>query len=169
MSTAKITAPTISGLGGRRFVLPVSIVSDWVDVCVDPANLDNESGVMSGGAVVNPSAISRSTQSWLQIAGIGTIVQVRLKYPTSGSVAASPVVQVFGRDRLQFPQRLVDAGGVHALPLTVDAAGDVRDGQFSYTQPVEVDADGCAEVIAAVRTALTGTGLSGATIQARVK
>jgi hypothetical protein len=135
MSTAKITAATISGLGGRRFVLPVSIVSDWSDVCSDPATPDNEPGVTAGGVVVNPSAIARAAQSWLVIAGLGTTVQVRLKYPTAGSVATTPVVQVFGRDRAQRAQRLVDYGGVHQLTLAVDGANDVRDGVYSYSQP----------------------------------
>lgn len=169
MSTARITAPTISALAGRRIVLPVSVASDWADVCTAPTALDNEAGVAVGGVVVNPSAIMRSAQSWLQIAGIGTIVQVRLKYPTAASISASPVVQIFGRDRLQSPQRLLDNGGVHALTLSVDSTNDARDGVYSYTQPVEVDAEGSSEVIAAVKTALAGTGVTGATLQARVK
>ncbi len=169
MSTGKLNAPTISGLGSRRFVLPVSIASDWIDICTQPNATDNESGVMTAGLVVNPSAITRATQNWLQMAGFGTIVQLRLKYPTAANGLTNPVVQIFGRDRLEQAQRLVDAGGVHSVTLSIDAANDVRDATFSYTQPVECDANGCAEVLAAVKTALTGTGITGATIQARVK
>ncbi|MBX7073595.1 MAG: hypothetical protein K1X71_10645 [Pirellulales bacterium] len=162
------TAPTISG-GVRQYVLPVAVASDWVDVCLDPAQIDNEPGVQAAGVVVNPGAIARAAQTWLAIAGLGTSLQARLKYPTAATVSASPVAQVFGRDRQGRAQRLVDAGGLHAQTLSVDVANDVRDGVYSYTQPIEVDADGCAETLVAIRTALAGTGLAGATIQARVK
>jgi hypothetical protein len=169
MPTGTVSTPTISGLGSRRFVLPVSIVSDWVDLCTDPATIDNESGVMTSGVVTNPGAITRTAQNWLDLAGVGTLVQVRLKYPTASSGVSGPVVQVFGRDRQKRAQRLVDGLGGHQITLAVDTANDIRDGQFSYTQPTDFDAQGCAEVLAAVRTALSGTGISGATIQARAK
>ncbi|MGD9645219.1 MAG: hypothetical protein AB7U73_05870 [Pirellulales bacterium] len=172
MPTGQLTSPTQSALGYRQITLPVSVVSDWVDVCNAPTTDENDAGVVAAGTVVAPTLVTRVAQNWLFVAGLGSTVQVRLKYPTAGSVTTSPVVQMFGRDRRGVPQRLVDGSGVHALALSVDAASDVRDAatpQMSYTQPVEVDADGCAEVLAAVRTALAGTGLTGATIQARVK
>lgn len=169
MPTGRINVPTISGLGSRRFVLPISVVSDWVDICADPATSDNESGVMTSGVVTNPLAISRSTQKWLDLAGLGTIVQVRLKYPTSATGVSSPSVQLFGRDRQRRAQRLLSSIGSHEETLATDPAHDVRDESFSYTQPIDYDADGCAEVLAAVKSPLSGTSIAGATIQARVK
>ena len=172
MPTGQVTSPTQSALGYRQITLPVSVASDWVDLCTAPAAVESDAGVMAAGTVVAPTLITRAAQNWLYVAGLGSTVQLRLKYPTAGSVTTSPVVQPFGRDRRGAPQRLVDGSGVHALTLSVDPANDVRDAatpQMSYTQPVEVDADGCTEMLAAVRTALAGTGLTGATIQARVK
>ncbi len=172
MPTGQVNSPTQSALGYRQITLPVSVVSDWVDLCTAPTAAEADSGVMAGGAVVAPTLVTRAAQNWLYVAGLGSTVQLRLKYPTAGTVTTSPVVQPFGRDRRGAPQRLVDGSGVHALVLSVDPVNDVRDSatpQMSYTQPVEIDADGCAEVLAAVRTALAGTGLTGATIQARVK
>ncbi len=172
MPTGQVNSPTQSALGYRQITLPVSVVSDWVDVCTAPTVAESDTGVVAGGTVVAPTLITRAAQNWLFVAGLGSTVQLRLKYPTVGSVTTSPVVQVFGRDRRGAPQRLVDGSGVHALALSVDTINDVRDAatpQMSYTQPVEVDADGCAEVLAAIREALAGTGLTGATIQARVK
>jgi len=66
-------------------------------------------------------------------------------------------------------ERLLDPSLAHALTLFVDPDNDVSDGTNKYTQPVEVDAKGNVEVIAAVMTALAGTGLSGAEIMARVR
>ena len=144
--------------------------SHWVMVCDDVTIEDN-----SGDVVTNPYSITRSTQNWIQLNGLGTTVQFRLRYPVGATVSTSPIIQCFGRDvasgttSTSKAQRLLDPSLAHALTLFVDPANDVNDGTYKYTQPVEVDAGGNIEVIAAVMTALAGTSLSGAQIFARVR
>lgn len=146
--------------------VPVSVISDWVDVCDAPETADN-----SGSTVVNPGGITRSAQNKLYNHGIGTSLQIRLKYDAGASTLTNPVVQPFGFDGNNSPQKLVDADGTHELTLTLDGTNDVQDGTYKYSQPVEVDMDGCASVLVAVKTAFNAT--SGAednsAIQVRVK
>lgn len=147
---------------------PVSPVSDWTAVCTDVTVTDN-----STATVLNPSSISRSSQNWLEVGGIGTIVQFRLRYKLAITVTTPPVIQPFGRDMhlggTPLAQRLLDSGGTHQLTLTPDATNDVQDGTYGYTQPVEVDASACQGVIAAVKTAFAASDTTGAQIEARVK
>ncbi|MBX9788654.1 MAG: hypothetical protein K2Y37_07035 [Pirellulales bacterium] len=144
--------------------------SHWVAVCTDVATADN-----SGSVVTNPYSITRTSQNWIQLNGLGTTVQFRLQYPVGATVTTSPVIQCFGRDVAggtasnSRADRLVDPSLAHALTLLVDPSNDVDDGTYKCTQPVEVDANGNIEVIAAVMIALAGTGLSGAQILARVR
>lgn len=159
--------PTVIQAGGLKpesTKVPVSIITDWATVCDAPTTSDN-----SGSTVVNPGGISRSNQNWLQMAGVGTTVQFRLRYPTAGTVSTQVVVQPFGRDSAAVPERLVDTSGTHVFTLTVDTTNDARDGTYSYTQPYEVDANANKEVLIAVKTALAGTSLTNAVIQARLK
>jgi predicted DNA-binding transcriptional regulator AlpA len=145
----------------RQITTVASIETNWFDVCTTPSTADN-----SGNAVVQPGSITRDL---LAMGSQGTLIQVRLKYPTSATVTTSPVVQLFGKDGGGLFQRLSDIDGIHQQTLSVDTSNDVRDGTYSYTQPIEVDADACSYVLAAIKTALAGSGLTGATIQARVK
>ncbi|MGE0534941.1 MAG: hypothetical protein AB7O68_08190 [Pirellulales bacterium] len=160
MTQAQFSAQGAEPLGNSQRCVPVSATSDWVDVCSTPATADN-----GGGVVLDPLSIER----WLDLGGVGSTLQVRLKYPTAGSVTTSPVVQVFGRDRNDSPQRLVDVDGVHDLTLSADAANDVQDSTYSYTEAAEVDCDGNLHALVAVQVALAGSSLTGATIQARNK
>ena len=147
-------------------MVPVSVISDWVDVCTAPETTDN-----SGSAVVNPGAITRSAQNKIYNHGVGTTLQIRLKYDAGAGTLTNPVVQPFGFDGNGLPQKLVDADAAHEQTLTLSASSDVTDGTYKYSQPVEVDMDGCASVLVAVKTAFaasTGT-VSNSTIQVRVK
>ena len=148
----------------ESFIRPASTMTNWITVCDLPTTADN-----AGSTVVNPGGITRAEQHWLQMLGTGTTVQIRLRYPTAGSVSTDVVVQPFGRDANGIPQRLLDSTGTHALTLGDDTTNDARDGTYSYTQPVEVDADANKEVLIAVKTALAGSGLTNAVIQARIK
>lgn len=157
--------PTIYPGGEQaKAVVPVSLASDWVAVCTTPTTADN-----AGSTVVDPIGITRTAQNWATIAGKGTTIQVCLKYPTAGTVSTSPVVQVFGKDSNSIPQRLNDKDGTHELTLTVTAASDVRDGTYSYTNVIEVDANANRSVLVGVKTALAGSSLTGAVILVRVK
>jgi hypothetical protein len=150
-------------------VNPTMVQNDWFDACTAPATAES-GGAVSGGVVVNPSAIGRAGQSWHAAASAPNIVELRLKYKTGVTGVTSPVVQTFGRDAAGKTMRLVDpVAGAHALTLTVDAANDVRDSDgYSYTQPVLVDLDGARAFIAAVKTAFAASDPTGATIEARL-
>lgn len=145
---------------------PASVTSEWQDVGTTVTTADN-----SGSIVTNPGSIStlNTTRLYVSMQARFTSVQFRLKYPTAGTVTTNIIVQPFGLTLGGLYQRLVDATALHQIPLTVDTTNDVRDGTYSYTQPAEVDASACDKVLIAVYTALAGTSLTGATIQARVK
>ena len=147
-------------------IVPVSVISDWVDVCTEPETADN-----AGSTVVALLSITRDANNRLYNQGVGTSLQIRLKYDDGAGTLTSPVVQPFGFDGNDSPQRLVNADGDHELTLTIDATNDVQDGTYKYTQPVEVDMDGCQSVLVAVKTAFNaGTGVeNNSTIQVRVK
>lgn len=147
-------------------MVPVSVISDWVDLCTAPETADN-----SGSTVVAPLGITRAEQFRLFTRGIGTTLQIRLKYDDGASTLTSPVVQPFGFDGNNSPQKLVDADGTHELTLTLDDTSDVQDGTYKYSQPVEVDMDGCASVLVAVKTAFNATSgtETNSAIQVRVK
>lgn len=147
-------------------IVPVSVIDDWIDICSAPETADN-----SGNTIVAPLGIVRAEQNRLYNNGVGTSLQIRLKYDDGAETLTSPVVQPFGFDGNDSPQRLVNADGDHELTLTIDATNDVQDGTYKYTQPVEVDMDGSASVLVAVKTAFNaGTGTEdNATIQVRVK
>jgi len=145
---------------------PASIISEWYTVGSTITTADN-----SGSVIVNPSLISGigTTRYYVSMMGRSTSLQVRMRYKTSGTVTTSPVVQMFGYTENGLYQRLLDATALHQIPLAVDTTNDVRDGTYSYTQPVEVDASACNQVLVTVMTALAGSGITGATIEARVK
>jgi len=152
--------------GNPPEMVPVSIINDWVDICTAPEAADN-----AGSTVVAPLAITRAEQNRLRNHGYGTTLQIRLKYDDGIGTVTSPVVQPFGFDGNNAPQRLVDAEGEHELTLTIDLTNDVQDGTYGYTAPVEVDMDGNASVLVAVKTAFNaGSGTeTNSAIQVRVK
>lgn len=147
-------------------MVPVSVLSDWVDICTAPEAADN-----SGSTVVAPLGITRAEQNRLFNRGVGTTLQIRLKYDDGAGSLTAPVVQPFGFDGNNSPQKLVDANGDHELTLTLDGTNDVQDGTYKYSQPVEVDMDGCASVLVAVKTAFNASSgdETNSAIQVRVK
>lgn len=147
---------------GEKVIRPVSTVTNWGTACDDASASDN-----SGSTVVNPGGITRSAQHKLQMGGRGTTVQIRLKYLTSGTVTQTLVVQAFGLDSSGAPQRLLDSTGTHAISVPVDTTNDARDGTYSYSEAVEVDAQANTEVIVTVKTPTTGTATTA--IQVRIK
>lgn len=145
-------------------VRPISTITQWGVACSDTSATDN-----SGSTVVNPSLITRSAQHWVQMGQRGTTLEVRFKYPTGATTPVGPVVQIFGRDANLICERLTDSTATHTLSLTTDTTNDVRDSTYSYTQPIEVDCNANAEAIVAIKTAQTGTGMTGAAILVRIK
>jgi hypothetical protein len=163
MALTVIPNPRSTRAGGSSFVYPGSIASDWVDICTAPNVQD---GASNGDIIVNPSLITRSAQNKLAIDGT-TALQVRLKYPTLDTISTAPIVQIFGFDKNDLPQRLLDSTGTHALTLAASAANDAVLSTWSYGEPVEVDTQANVAVLVAVKTKLVGSTTS--TIQARVK
>lgn len=168
MATGTVTINRPRVAASQPLINPVvtcGVVTDWIDICTAPETADN-----GGSTVTNPGAITRSTQNWFKPCGLGTQVLVRLKYDAgvSGTIT-SPVVQVFGRDSAQCPQRLVDGSGNHEQTVTVDATNDVTDGTYKYTAAKTVNIHGNLELLAAIKTAFNATGtLSNSTVQVRV-
>jgi len=147
----------------KEEMIPVSPCTNWMTINSAPKVADN-----GGSAVVTPNAITRAAVVRLRVYPRGTMVAIRMKYETAASAITDPVIQAFGIDSADEVQRLLDAAGIHALTLTTDGTNDVRDGTYSYTAEVEVDAKGCLDVICAVQTAAVGTDMPDPVIQARV-
>jgi hypothetical protein len=159
------TEPGSHGSQDVPEVVPVSIISDWIDCCLTPETADN-----SGSTITNPAGVTDFLARLLSNVGRGTTAQIRLKYDDGITGETSPVVQPFGLDGNGSPQRLVNASGTHELTLTMDLTNDVTDGTYKFTQPVEVDMDGNRDILVAIKTAFNGTGTkNNATIQVRVK
>ena len=157
--------PKYSGAQDVGEVVPVSIISDWVECCTAPETADN-----AGSTVIAPLGITRSTQNRVTNVGRGTTLQIRLKYDDGVSGVTSPVVQPFGFDGNNSPQRLVNSAGTHELTLTIDTTNDVTDGTYKFTQPVEVDMDANRDMLVAVKTAFAATGtVNNSAIQIRTK
>jgi len=146
-------------------VCPVSVESDWVNLIAAGGVNVADNG---GSTVLNPVGITRAAQGRLKLLGKGTTVQFRIRYTTGQTITAG-TIQPFGLDGNNAPERLKDSSGAHALAFLSSAADDVQDGTYSYTDSQEVDANGAAQVIAAIKVLATGTGAATAVLQARVK
>lgn len=157
------TSITPTGLIGARVVQPSSVVNDWQTLVTAIDTADN-----AGSIVLNPGGITRSAQRKLVMSGVGTTVQVRIRYATGNTITAG-TLQGFGFDANNVPERLFDAGASHALSFLSDATNDPQDGTYSYTASQEVDANAATSVMFAVKTAATGTGAAAAVVQVRVK
>lgn len=145
-------------------MLPVSAVTNWVDVNTAPETADN-----SGSTVTSPALLTRSDLLRLNTSGLGPTVQLRLKYNSSITGPTNPVVQPFGIDANDAYSKLYDANGDHELTITVDTTSDVVVGGFKYTAPIDVALAGNRDVLCAIKTAFAGTGtVDTSTIQARV-
>lgn len=152
-----------SGAVDAKLTIPVSLATDWVSLRDTPATADN-----GGSAVTNPGNVLDTVSPRLGMDRAGTTVQIRLQYPAGASISTAPVVQLFGIDRNGVPQRLTDADGNHELTLSA-ASSDPTDGTSKWTEAKEVDAQANFQVMVAVKTALAGTGISGAKLLARIK
>lgn len=150
-------------------VRPGDAPADWVVVCAEPELQD---GAANNDTIVDPNNdIDRADQNWLDVSQFGSSVLVTLRYETIADISAAPVVQAFGRDSNDVPQRLFTAAGANEATLSPDAEFDVRDSGsgFSYTDPIEFLTAGCHEVIFAVKTKLAGTDLTQPKIMAKVR
>ena len=164
LGTAEMTSPA-AGHVPAPAMAPGSLTSNWVSVNTAPTVADN-----AGSAVLNPGLITRAAVNLYATKGLGTSVQVRMKYDSTKAVTTSPVVQVFGFDNkgaagafdptLCEPQRLYDNSAVpaHELTLDDDTANDVKaslaDGVvWAYSEPKTLDCLGNSYLMALIKTA----------------
>lgn len=144
----------------------VGLQSNWVVLCTAPHVAESDTGVVVGGKVVRPGAITRTAQNKLQLSVAATRLLIALEYNADVGTPTSPIVRVFGRDGRRGDQRwhaLANVSGSHELTVTVAPATDAvsDDGTRKVTQPIEVLLDGSQEVIAGIQTAFaagSGTG-----------
>lgn len=129
-----------------------SPTTDWFVVNSAPTTNDN-----SGSTVVNPAGITRAAvvDQAVDVSGQGTTALLSLKYDAEGTLT-DPVVNVFGVDGNGNWQALADADGNYDITLPT-AAGDVTDGTYSWTVPVEVDCKGNETIYVAVKTAFAAS------------
>jgi hypothetical protein len=156
------------------FVTPVDTPCDWIDL-TDPVGFDGA----SNNATINASTHFRTTLKWLDITGFGGLLDVRLKYPTGASGITDPIVQVFGQDSAGNLQRLYTSslsldwdpavGAGHEKTLTTATSTDFSNGTWKTTTPITFDCSGNRFVAVAVKRIIAGTGITGASIQARAK
>jgi len=144
---------TETGHADKPEFVECGLINDWVDCVTAPEAADN-----SGSTVTNPSGIVRAAQNIIDTHGMARSILFRLKYDAGVSGPTNPVIQPFGFDANNAPQRLYDGNGNHAITITVDTTNDSTDGTYKYTQHAEVDLAGCRKVIAAIKTAFAGTG-----------
>jgi hypothetical protein len=142
----------------------VGLQSNWVVLCTAPHQAESDSGVVVGGKVVRPGAITRTTQNTLHLSVAATRLLLALEYNADVGTPTSPIVRVFGRDGAKSGRRwhaLATASAAHEITIAVATTTDTvsDDGTRKVTQPVEVQLDGSMEVIAGIQTAFAaGTG-----------
>ncbi len=135
----------------NKLTTPVSISSDWFTV-VDPTGADGADG--GSGTITNPVAeITNSTSHKVVVNRRGTTFLCRGKYDDGDTAPTENVVQIFGKDSNGLWMKLTDASGTHKLTLAVDTTNDVSDGTHNWTEPVEVDMQGCSEILVGISIA----------------
>jgi hypothetical protein len=134
---------------------PVGTQSDWVVACTAPQVIETDTGVIAGGKVVKPGAITRTTQNLINVNNKGTTLLVALQYNADVGTPTSPVIRVFGRDKAGLWHLLKDTSTppVTEVTLTLATATDVvsADGLSKISLPVEFDLQGSFAVIVAIQ------------------
>jgi hypothetical protein len=103
-------------------VTPVSGVSNWVVAISNLLTADN-----GGSAIVNP--ILNITQAFTQkikIGSSGTVVRICVAYEHASAVSQNAVIQPFGLDEANIPQKLLDVDDTHEQIMTVNSTTDAR-------------------------------------------
>ena len=156
MAISEIRAVSISAIAPLCGV--VSPVSDWIYANTDPETADN-----GGSAVTNPGAITRAALYKIVNDGIWTTGLVTLRYAATGTLT-DPVLNIFGFDNARTGngdivnyQALKDSNDSSDITLAT-ASGDVTDGTYKWTIPVEVDLKGNPFILCTVKTAFASSG-----------
>lgn len=188
MTLGALQTPTLRRAGNPVFagasqsVIPVSLMSDWIDVCTSLLVANN-----SGSSVIAPYGITTSTLFPFCMMGGATGFQARMKYDSAKVVTGSAVVQFFGFDSgglatgafdmtACVPQALYDGSStpVHELTFATATSTDVKfssaaDGiVWAYTPHQELDAKGNMFVLPTVKTAVTQASSGVPRLQIRI-
>lgn len=140
---------------------PVGTQSDWVVACSAPQVAEPDANVIVGGKVVRPGAITRATQSIVNVNNKGTTLLVALEYNADVGTPTAPIVRVFGKDKNGRWTALRDNSvpPIYEVPLTLATASDVisDDGTRKVSVPVEFDIQGNSAVLVAIQGAFAVT------------
>lgn len=173
LGTAKKASDAARPSNQNFYTIPVSVQSDWQTV-IDAGGVDGADAT----PITNPAAEMAATDHHALLTEVrGTTVLLRVKYDDGISAVTPAVIQVFGGSGTvtnlgvaDIYEPLFDAAGNHQITMTVDTTNDVSDGTFNWTDPVELDFNGCAVVIVGIHTAFSGTGTyTTATLEAKIK
>jgi hypothetical protein len=101
---------------------------------------------------------------------------LRVKYDDGISGVTNAVIQAFGGSGTitalgvaDIYEPLFDSSGNHKITMTTDTTNDISDGTFNWTDPVELDFNGCGMVLVGISIAFSGTGVyTTATLEAKI-
>lgn len=167
LGTAVNAAENCRPSNTNELTTPVSVSSDWMTV-VDATGADGA----DAATITDPVAeITNPTSHKVIVNRRGTTFLCRGKYDDGDSAPTENVVQIFGKDSSGLWMKLNDAAGNHKLTLTVDTTNDVSDGTHNWTEPVEVDMQGCTEILVGISIAYAdGDGTpAAASIEGKIK
>ncbi len=141
-----------------KYNVPVSPVSDWVDIHLDATVVS-----ASPNDPIVAADAAKAVVRQLRVANSGTAVLIRGVY--TGTVTQDPIIRVYGVDGNHFKGKNLDAIPVNcpdlnaalAVTLTVTPATDIEDesGNF-YTEPIQFDARASIDIFCLVTTVSVG-------------
>lgn len=148
----------------RTLVHPASLQCAWMVINSLPTTADN-----GGSSVVAPLGITRADVYRRTADGLGTILELCVRYDRARTISTALVCQPFGFDKNGVGQRLKNSAGTHELTFD-DAATDFDDGvTYKYTDSQEVDLNGAFTLMVPVKTALVLSSGTNAAIMCRLK
>lgn len=148
-----------------------SLQGDFVTIHSDVTAADN-----GGSAITAPGAVASSTISPLLLGGLGSIVELTVKYTSSRTLSTDPIFNLFGFDSSGgettpfggIPCPLRTSAASYDWTLADDATNDPTLSSFKYTLAVQIDVRGLWAFGAFVKTAGVLSGAGAATLLARV-
>lgn len=149
-------------------VAPSSMKSGWVDIISGTSALATAD---SAGGLLNPESLA-ATRFPIWRRSKGTNLLLRVKYSSASTVTTSPIVKVFGRTGADAWDALPSKGGNLLETITCTVATDVTDGTWSYSQinftALAWDCLGTEKFIVGVSTAIAGSAMTTAVLQAKI-
>lgn len=134
--------------------------SNWVLAHSAPDAVESDSGVVIGGKVVKPGAITRAAVYDVKINNKASTLLVALKYNEDTSTLTAPVIRVFGKDASGI-WHVLKSGSDDEVTLAVDAATDpvttVVSTDYRISVPVSFDLQGSQVIRIGVQTAFNAS------------